>query len=104
MTQQLLEVLQKTRAQIQNPRRWCQGILERRNANDEIVACCVLGALNIVNPHCYKDGTYKEFSFKFRSLTKQNIVQYNDTHTHKEVLEVLSTLIDNEVKANANIT
>lgn len=71
---------------IEKPENWTQG--EYRGHENGMVTYCLVGAIHYVNEN-YFDCAYEAMQ-KFMDMSLEN---FNDTHTHAEVLELLDRAI-----------
>lgn len=97
-----LEILRRARERLSDPARWTQGAYARdadgfttAMYDDDAVCWCLVGAIsketNILNLPWYGDG---EKAVNFLSKQVSTLVsEFNDTHTHGEVLALLDRAI-----------
>ena len=93
----VLDVLIKARKMIKNPQNWCQGafhnVTARRNSY------CAMGAVSFA-AIALKCKPYGAFPVLAAALpdggNARDLVHYNDTHAHAEVLALFDAAIANE--------
>lgn len=101
MTSEILTILKEARQRISKEENWTQEVAALDGNNDSVYptesdACmwCSLGTVVA----CQKTHKISELSFAIKELYKTidyiGIGKYNDTHTHKEVLEMFDKTIE----------
>lgn len=90
-------ILKAARDLIAKPENWTQGTYARDARGNEIgvrsdiaVCFCSLGAISAVSGNCDDAGMARD---AIAALTRNGIVNFNDTHTHSEVLDLFSKAI-----------
>ena len=98
-----LEVLKKAKKKIAKKKNWCQEVMARdKDGNPtkyhvgESVKFCAMGAIHRV---CYEhkmewlDTSLDAIDLLAEQTGTNDMIEYNDTHTHKEVLAVFDKAI-----------
>ena len=94
MSTGVLDTLRAARTLLSDPARWCQNASARRpdggvsSSYDKAYSFCALGAVEHLSR-----ADYPAVSDLLDGLTG-DIVEFNDSHTHAEVLDVFDTLIE----------
>lgn len=95
------EILIAARALIENPNDWVRFVLARDRAGDcvlvsDTAACkfCAFGALRRIGAHKSIEaiGYLRAFDLLDRAMG-MNIAEFNDTHSHEEVLQAFDKAI-----------
>lgn len=99
----ILEVLKKAKKKIAKKKNWCQGVMARDKEGNptkyhggEAAKFCAMGAVYRV---CYEHKMYwLDTSLDAMDLLEEqartnDMIGYNDTHTHKEVLSIFDMAI-----------
>jgi hypothetical protein len=91
------EVLVAAKDEISNPKNWTQKVYARDSEGNfvsydssEAVCWCSDGALNRVTPNY---GIYSKAELVLKSVMDGNIINFNDTRTHEEVMQAFDKAI-----------
>ena len=89
------EILKAARAKIERPECWTQESLRRDACGQpcgrrEAVCWCSMGAIYDTTLLGVADGAFSAL----KSVCGDNIADFNDTHTHAEVLEAFDKAIE----------
>lgn len=91
------ELLIQAKAVIADPAKWAQNTYAKNSQgvrvgadNPDAICFCSVGALQKISPKCY--GAYALEVWQAMELLddgcSEDILAYNDTHTHAEVMDV----------------
>lgn len=94
------QILIAARELISEEEHWTQGVFARSDAgaatpvhNDNAVCFCAVGALDRVSGDDFQDEFSSAIRILMDVLGSPNILIFNDTHTHPEVLALFSKAI-----------
>lgn len=83
-------------ALISDPQKWCQYVMARDKDGsmcppylDRACQWCLVGAMNRVAHQCGRWDVYAEFSTHAEDIANAPITDYNDKHSHAEVLRLV---------------
>ena len=95
-----LETLDIIYERIKNKDEWCQGVLYSKEGK-----CCLVARLYEINDLDRKESV-KERLYQALEELKQlpDISNYNDSHTHNEVVQLVALAIDIEKRVAANFS
>lgn len=94
----ILKVLMDARARIEAPERWTQGVSARSKSGRKVLirskaACrwCATSAIRLSAPDQYLST--KAIAELRRAIDAEYVYQFNDSHTHAEVLDAFDRVI-----------
>lgn len=100
-----LEILIDVRELLSNPNKWALGVLATdaigqacKPLDDESCCWCLAGAILAC---CKAGGEFEEAESCLTPYTGKSLVEFNDSHTHQEVLKALDKAISKLEKTNA---
>ena len=103
----MLTILEKARAILALPEHWCQQSYARSSTGEKLsdvtdpTACswCMLGAVEKIEDSfsvVRQVGHHLEQAARALGYRVNRIIDFNDSHTHQEVLRVFDKAIENE--------
>jgi len=86
----------KTKELINTPDKWIQNLY----SNEAHTKFCMLGALmEILTDQNYASvGKSLEYNCMFEACDEDPVYQFNDTHSHEEVMEAMNRAIDISIR------
>lgn len=88
-----LKVLQEARKLIEKPENWGQGI---RPYRENKRSCCAAEAIETVTPWGARSGAFRAIRDAMGVHAPSLVLDWNDTHTHAEVLAAFDRAIEAE--------
>lgn len=99
------ELLQRVRKLIENPHQWTQGAWARDGEGHPWTAgpleradkWCLIGAIGVIStyiPPTIRNKAVEAAITQLRLAGAKRIVDYNDSHTHSEVIDLLDRAIE----------